>query len=736
MPRLLRAAPRRAAAAVAALALALALAWASLADARTLAATPNAVASLPPAPAAPSRRALLGPCAAPLAFVAEASADGLIGAQATAAAGSRLAWRAPAQAYALSGAAAAAPPAFGAGTPLSGPYEVTVGPAGAVAWLSSGPGGAGADGRRPAAPTSAALLPADLTLDGTECVPERSSVGCDVGGVGVCRAAFCCARPPPPPPSPTPAAAAAAAVAALADAEPPSPPPAPEAAAPAPEAAAPALAPVVVGAAPPPPSPASPRRPVTLIAAAAASAGAVAAVLAAAAAVGARRRARRARWAATLAARPPVSKQLPGAAPAIQLAVVSSEISGAARRVGPPPFAAAAAVAPPFAPPATLRVSAAARAPPLPLTRRWSCGDLAAGDPASPWTPESTRARRAQPRTPFRRAASEANSLNSPIWPDSPYTAADRDLATPGTAPAPGVKFSDVPLLGVDPADIVLGERLGTGSFGVVHAATWRGAPVAVKLLRGADPESLASFANEVAVLAGRRIPRVVTLYGACLDPERACLVQELVPGGSLAARLAAPGPYRSGPGGGMPYGAVLRVGADVAAALAALAPAVAHRDVKAANVLCAVGGRYKLCDFGIARVRAAGAPPTVGAGAGAGTAPYMAPEQFSGTATCAADVWALGCLLAQCWSGVVPFEGLQAAQIAYAVGVHGETPDLPSDAPPFLARTLRACWARDPTARPRAGDLAAGLEAEAGKVALAAAAARRAARAAAASSG
>jgi serine/threonine protein kinase len=122
----------------------------------------------------------------------------------------------------------------------------------------------------------------------------------------------------------------------------------------------------------------------------------------------------------------------------------------------------------------------------------------------------------------------------------------------------------------------------------VVHEGTWRGAPVAVKRLRGADAASLASLAAEVAALAGRRHPRLVTLLGACLDPAHACLVVELVPGGSLAARVTGVPPDRAGPGGGLPYGAVLRVGADVAAALAALHPTVVHRDVKPSNVLVA----------------------------------------------------------------------------------------------------------------------------------------------------
>ena len=153
-------------------------------------------------------------------------------------------------------------------------------------------------------------------------------------------------------------------------------------------------------------------------------------------------------------------------------------------------------------------------------------------------------------------------------------------------------------------------------------------------------------------------------------------------------------------------------------------------------------GNRFKLCDFGIAKVKAAAAGATLAsaaeaAGGGAGTAPFMAPEQFAGAGgacrvTGAADVWALGCVLAQTWTGAAPWTGHSNVQVCYRVGVGSEAPPEArgvagrAPPPPFLARTLASCFARDPAARPSAGDLAAALEAELGKVALAAARARR----------
>ena len=117
--------------------------------------------------------------------------------------------------------------------------------------------------------------------------------------------------------------------------------------------------------------------------------------------------------------------------------------------------------------------------------------------------------------------------------------------------------------------------------------------------------------------------PQVVPIYDVIDDAGALLIVARYMAGGSLTARLAA------APGHRLPVDDVVRIGAELAGALAhAHAHGVVHRDVKPDNIWLAGDGTAALGDFGIAL--SADEAPADG-GALTGTPLYMAPEQAHG---------------------------------------------------------------------------------------------------------
>ena len=237
---------------------------------------------------------------------------------------------------------------------------------------------------------------------------------------------------------------------------------------------------------------------------------------------------------------------------------------------------------------------------------------------------------------------------------------------------------------------------LGGGATGRVYEAidTLLGTPVALKLLQlgGApgDPERQAyqRFAREAEAAGRLRHPNIVALHDA--QPASGLFVFELMPGGTLADRLATTG--------ALPPAAGRRLALDLLAALgAAHERGIVHRDVKPANVFFDIAGNAKLGDFGGAHLADFGQTQS---GGFLGTLAYMSPEQISSAPIgAAADLYALGATLFEALTGRPPFLGPDL------VGQHlGEPPPPPTALRPTLAsahdETLLRALAKAPSDR------------------------------------
>ncbi len=248
-----------------------------------------------------------------------------------------------------------------------------------------------------------------------------------------------------------------------------------------------------------------------------------------------------------------------------------------------------------------------------------------------------------------------------------------------------------------------LEDKIGTGGMADVYRATDRvlHRSVAVKVLRDtADSETdRLRFTAEARTLAQLSHVNLVMVLDAGTATDQPYLVMELVEGPTLSQRAQ---------GSTLSPDEVAHIGAQLAEALAyAHERGIVHRDVKPGNVLLGTEGRVKLADFGIARLIGDTVRHTQ-TGHAIGTAAYLAPEQVLGEElTPAADVYSLGLVLLEVLTGERAYPGTPTEAALARL-----------NRPPLVPQTLPASWrailaemtAREPAARPTAGQVAARL--------------------------
>jgi len=242
--------------------------------------------------------------------------------------------------------------------------------------------------------------------------------------------------------------------------------------------------------------------------------------------------------------------------------------------------------------------------------------------------------------------------------------------------------------------------EIGRGGQAIVYRATQLDLerPVALKVFEAGyltRPSALERFRREALVAGRLEHPRIVPVYDAGEIEGRTFLAMRLIPGDSLAERLA-----RSGP---LPPEQALSVLSDIAAAIDfAHAHGTIHRDVKAANILLEPGGAAYLSDFGL--VRMDDMPSVTRPGDWLGTAEYVSPEQVEGNeATAASDRYALAIVAYETLTGRAPFVRATPQKVLMA-HLRDPVPDASAIAP-SLPLAVDAALARgldkEPDARP-----------------------------------
>jgi tetratricopeptide (TPR) repeat protein len=200
--------------------------------------------------------------------------------------------------------------------------------------------------------------------------------------------------------------------------------------------------------------------------------------------------------------------------------------------------------------------------------------------------------------------------------------------------------------------------------------------------------------------------PNVVTAIAYENEGGLPTLLMEYLPGGNLRERLAR---------GRLSHVDALRIASEVCEGMRFIGEAngVVHRDLKPENILFDSDGVAKITDFGLAGAFALPklleeSEDGVGDGdargrpsGGAGTAPYMAPEQFRSfdDVDTRADIYSMGVVLHEMFGGRRPFDERSVAAWEQA---HRRQPPpaLAPDVPERVRAVVRRCLAKDPATR------------------------------------
>lgn len=224
---------------------------------------------------------------------------------------------------------------------------------------------------------------------------------------------------------------------------------------------------------------------------------------------------------------------------------------------------------------------------------------------------------------------------------------------------------------------------------------------VAVKVFRGGSDALLEQARDELRMLAGLGGHHgIVSVLDAGIDestPEdpRPFLVMELVSGRSVRDLIDA---------GSLTPTTIGGIAFEIAEALEYVhRNGIVHRDVSPANILLVDYGseysrpRARLTDFGLAVEGATFLPPDDGFVDG--TVPYLSPEQvLAARLTPASDLYSLGLVLIECFSGQRLFPGSDGRAAAARVGAD---PKIPKAVPKPWRGLLAAMIRENPVLRP-----------------------------------
>jgi len=269
---------------------------------------------------------------------------------------------------------------------------------------------------------------------------------------------------------------------------------------------------------------------------------------------------------------------------------------------------------------------------------------------------------------------------------------------------APDVALSDLQVPKVPYEELQGMKQIGEGGFALVYKATWQGKPVAVKQMTlermddfTCEPVSVlqifSEFRREVWLMSFIRHPKLVQLFGICMEPF--CMIMEFMDGGSLYDYVR----------NEISWTEKFLLALDVAQGMEYLhscVPPLIHRDLKSPNVLMqkqADRTVAKVADFGLSR--ALEFAPQI-SGKVVDNPIWLPPEILEKKSYDEkVDVYAFGVIMWEIATGKDFFGEISFMAELEKMIIRGDRPPIPPETPEVFQALIVDCWDNSPNRRP-----------------------------------
>ncbi|KAJ7103620.1 kinase-like domain-containing protein [Mycena belliarum] len=259
----------------------------------------------------------------------------------------------------------------------------------------------------------------------------------------------------------------------------------------------------------------------------------------------------------------------------------------------------------------------------------------------------------------------------------------------------------------------VRGELIAKGSYGSVYLAmnVNNGELMAVKQVETPQTPSDRADSRQIEMVEALKFesttlkdldhPNIVQYLGYEATPASLSIFLEYVPGGTIGSCLLKHGKFN--PEVTKSFTSQILDGLEYLHSTG-----IIHRDLKGDNILVETSGVCKITDFGISKKEDVKGQAFTEL---RGTIYWMAPEIVDNNKRgydCKVDIWSLGCVVLEMWSGERPWAGEEVISVMLKLYKDKSPPPVPADITlDDLAQDFRReCFALNPQVRPAAGVL------------------------------